>query len=795
MIIYRGLGIIVPVFALGWMGIVVMISRQIFEKGHEPAGGMAAAWFLGIALFAGLFGHYLHKHKPNEAHDLFFIPVRFWAIPAGALCLLMAVGGMLDPDVGRHGAASSGTWTRHDFAELGYSVELPRPPRSERGDTEMETIATATNTLNCEIKRDEQCAFTLLTVETPAGVDEDAFFAKNMETYLLDLYDDADKGTKVKPLSVAGSDRALEARGSLRREGTKLTLWSRAIQRDRRMYRMLAVFGTKEGEQEARRIIDSFRLLDTPRAVEERYASPEGGFHLDVPAHQVSELKRDEVQTDTGTETWMKVGVHSYASTFVQWSRLPSGVDAAAYLTTTGEAELKAKFDAQKITPTIERSVAPGIGEVVDGRGQGDYDGTPITVWIRQFVAHGNVYRITSVWDVPDGADQSKALVSSFRLDEPVEAVAVASAVRPPAPREPSSTKPTTLAPTPAPVTPRVATPAVQPAPSPAAVPVPTPPVSPTPTPTRAPAPEADPTPPVPAAVGRTVPGTPAPAGRVAPGTVAAPAAVDAPAEPAAPPTPTQRRELFGARSDLSRLMTTIRRGRRTGDPFPVSLETVPNLDAKERTDPWGDAWDYHGRGKTVPRLTAEPDLLIASAQSHYGQRIVAYTNGRVDAIDEAEFAQLNSAAPAAHAVPPAVATAPGAAPDAPPADTSPPAAPAAPRTAAFDNSLSPTERSELTRAEFDARSALSGLRIAAVRNDKRFPKTLAESQIGGRPLVDHWGDAWIYNGAGKVYDAFDKTDTLLLATAKSHHGRRVVAYTNGKVETLSDAEFAKVRR
>ncbi|MEX2212816.1 MAG: hypothetical protein WD768_01725 [Phycisphaeraceae bacterium] len=108
------------------------------------------------------------------------------------------------------------------------------------------------------------------------------------------------------------------------------------------------------------------------------------------------------------------------------------------------------------------------------------------------------------------------------------------------------------------------------------------------------------------------------------------------------------------------------------------------------------------------------------------------------------------------------------------------------------------TPSAEFLKAETKARSLLFSVKSQALRSrDKSFPASLAAlpATTKKEDKVDHWGDAYLYFGAGKKYDAFDRTKVLLLASGKAHDDKRLVAYTNGDVETISEDEFKKMKK
>jgi hypothetical protein len=90
--------------------------------------------------------------------------------------------------------------------------------------------------------------------------------------------------------------------------------------------------------------------------------------------------------------------------------------------------------------------------------------------------------------------------------------------------------------------------------------------------------------------------------------------------------------------------------------------------------------------------------------------------------------------------------------------------------------------RTDVDRAESKLRMDINGIRVHAIRNDRKYPAALSDIDspfFREEHKTDHWGDAYLYFGSGKSYDPFDKSQSLLLATAKAHDGKRVVVYTN----------------
>lgn len=107
-------------------------------------------------------------------------------------------------------------------------------------------------------------------------------------------------------------------------------------------------------------------------------------------------------------------------------------------------------------------------------------------------------------------------------------------------------------------------------------------------------------------------------------------------------------------------------------------------------------------------------------------------------------------------------------------------------------------ERRTWSKAEFAMRRAMSGVRTYAIKNRKRFPTSLNAAQSNffkAEDQKDVWGDTYLYFGRGKQYDAFAKDKWLILATAKARDGKRVVAWSDGDVETLTEKAFRAAKR
>ncbi len=103
--------------------------------------------------------------------------------------------------------------------------------------------------------------------------------------------------------------------------------------------------------------------------------------------------------------------------------------------------------------------------------------------------------------------------------------------------------------------------------------------------------------------------------------------------------------------------------------------------------------------------------------------------------------------------------------------------------------------------AEFKIRSLAFRLTSAAMSNRENkdaFPASIDAVKfptIRDDDKRDPWGDEYLYFGNGKVRKFADRSKTLLLATAKPHEGKRVVAYASGDVESISEDAFQKMAK